>query len=277
VRVFALVVATLVCFSANSLLTRAALDGGRLDWPSFTLLRLVSGTLILMVLVRARSSPPADRGSWLSGGALVGYAIAFTYAYTRIGAAAGALLLFGAVQVTMIGTGLVRGERPSPLDWLGVLLAVAGLVVLTRPGSLQPDALGAALMIVAGVCWGVYSLVGRRSRDPLGATAGNFVRAAILAAAALVWLLGGRHITPSGVGLAVASGAIASGLGYTIWYTALPLLAAWRAAVVQLIVPVLTAFAAVVLLGESATPRLVLSGLCITAGVGLTVVPAARR
>jgi drug/metabolite transporter (DMT)-like permease len=282
VRVILLTTATLVCFSANSLLTRAALDGGRLDWPTFTIVRLASGTVMLWLLVRARTAPAAERGSWLGAAALAGYAVAFTLAYTRIGAAAGALLLFGAVQATMIGVGLVRGERPARIDWLGVVLAVAGLIVLTRPGTMRPDLTGAVLMVAAGVCWGVYSLLGRRSRDPLATTTGNFARATLLALVAVAVLLTRMHITWPGLALAVASGAIASGVGYTIWYTVLPSLAAWRAAVVQLIVPVLTAAAAVVLLGEGITGRLVLAAALIAAGVALTQLsafapPALRR
>ena len=276
-RVFVLTAATLGCFAANSLLTRAALDAGRLDWRSFTLIRLISGAIVLLALVQFRQSRARERGSSIGGVALAGYALAFTLAYTRIGAAAGALLLFGAVQVTMIGAGLVRGERPAKIDWLGVVFALAGLVVLTRPGVLRPDAIGAALMVLAGICWGVYSLIGRRSIDPLATTAGNFVRASIVTTVALAAFLKGAVLTAAGIGLAVASGAIASGLGYTIWYTVLPHLAAWRAAVVQLIVPILTAVAAVVLLGETVSTRLVASALLIVLGVGLTSVPALHR
>ena len=194
-RTILLTTAALVGFSANSLLTRAALGAGAIDAPSFTLIRLITGAVTLAILVRpftARSAPPADgpdhrsRGSWVAAFALAGYAVAFTVAYTRIGAAVGALLLFGAVQITMTGTGLVRGERPGRVDWIGVGLAIAGLAVLTLPGATAPDLLGAVLMLAAGACWGVYSLLGRTTRDPLGTTAGNFVRASLLAATALV-------------------------------------------------------------------------------------------
>jgi drug/metabolite transporter (DMT)-like permease len=277
VRVVLLTAATLICFSANSLLTRAALDGGRLDWAWFTLVRLASGTVMLSVLVKARGGTPEERGGWIPGAALAGYAVAFTLAYTRIGAAAGALLLFGAVQVTMIGVGLVRGERPAQIDWLGVALALGGLAALTRPGALRPDVAGSALMVGAGVCWGVYSLIGRRNRDPLAATSGNFAWATIIAVVLVGIMVPDRLITASGIVLAVASGAIASGLGYTIWYTVLPSLPAWRAAIVQLIVPVLTALAAVVLLGESISTRLVIAGALIAGGVALTIVPGLHR
>jgi drug/metabolite transporter (DMT)-like permease len=270
VRLFLLTAATLLCFASNSLLTRGALAADRLDWASFTFIRLITGALTLALLVRLRRVPSGPGGSWIGGAALAGYAVAFTLAYTMIGAAVGALLLFGAVQATMIGVGLVRGERPARLDWIGVALAVAGLLALTVPGVTAPHAAGAVLMIGAGVCWGIYSLAGRGSRNPLVETSKNFVRATLLAAVAVLILTSGRRYSTTGVLLATASGSIASGVGYTLWYSVLPALAAWRAAVVQLIVPVLTALLAAVLLGESITPRLLMATALIAAGVWLT-------
>jgi len=272
VRVALIVAAAFTGFAANSLLTRAGLGGGLIDAGSFTGLRLASGALTLWLLVRLRGGGPANRGggSWPSATMLGGYAVAFTLAYTRIGAGPGALILFGAVQITMIATGLARGERPSRVDWLGLALAVVGLVVLTKPGLSAPDPWGSVLMATAGACWGAYSLAGRRSGDPLGATAGNFLRATVfgLAFAAASWST--WHVTPAGALMAIGSGSLASGVGYSLWYAALPALAAWRAAVVQLLVPVVTAAAAVVLLGEAVTIRLVIAMLCVLAGVGLT-------
>ncbi len=276
-RVALLTAAALVGFSANSLLTRAALAGGRIDPASFTNLRLMSGALTLYLLSTSRGqAKPA--GGWASATALAGYAIAFTLAYVRIGAGIGALILFGSVQVTMIGRGLVSGERPSLVDWLGLVIAVAGLVVLTRPGFAAPDPVGSMLMGVAGVCWGAYSLAGRLSRDPLATTTGNFLRACIFGLIFAAVSLPTRHITGTGAVLALASGSLASGVGYTLWYAALPALAAWRAAVLQLVVPVATACAAVLFLGESLTPRLIIAMVCVIAGVGLTIRrPAAAR
>jgi drug/metabolite transporter (DMT)-like permease len=280
VRTILLTTAALVGFSANSLLTRAALGAGAIDAPSFTLIRLITGAVTLAILVRpftARSAPPADgpdhrsRGSWVAAFALAGYAVAFTVAYTRIGAAVGALLLFGAVQITMTGTGLVRGERPGRVDWIGVGLAIAGLAVLTLPGATAPDLLGAVLMLAAGACWGVYSLLGRTSRDPLGTTAGNFVRASLLAAIALAAALPAASLSWRGALLATASGSLASGVGYTFWYAALPALAAWRAALLQLLVPIVTALAAAMWLGESLSTRLLAATALVIAGVALTV------
>jgi drug/metabolite transporter (DMT)-like permease len=271
VRTILLTSAALLGFSANSLLTRAALSAAAIDAPSFTVIRLATGALTLAVLLRARTAVPSGRGTWRSALALAGYAVAFTLAYTRIGAAVGALLLFGAVQVTMTGTGLVRGERPRRIDWAGVALAVAGLGVLTLPGATAPDVLGALLMLAGGVCWGVYSLAGRTSQDPLATTAGNFARATALAALALAVLLADATLTMRGVLLAAASGSLASGVGYTLWYAALPALAAWRAALVQLLVPVLTALLAAAWLGESISTRLLVASALVIVGVGLTI------
>lgn len=276
-KLFLILTAVLVGFSSNSLLTRGALGGGHLDPASFTLIRLVSGALTLMLLVRLRGRPSDGRTSWESALWLVGYMIPFTVAYVRIGAAVGALLLFGAVQVTMIGTGLVRGERPARIDWLGVALAVVGLVVLTLPGLDAPDPTGAALMIVAGVCWGGYSLAGQRGVDPLGRTARAFARGSVLALPFLLVSTPYLDVTPTGVWLALASGSLASGVAYTLWYTALPSLAAWRAAIIQLIVPVLTALAAAILLSEAITPRLLAATALVASGVWLTVWPSKHR
>lgn len=277
-RTALLTAAALVGFAANSLLTRSALGAIRIDAGSFTALRLASGALTLLVLARLRGHGTARiSGSWGSAVTLGGYAVAFTLAYTRIGAGTGALILFGAVQVTMIGAGLARGERLSPLDWLGLAIAIVGLAVLTRPGLTAPDLAGSALMAAAGACWGVYSLAGRHSRNPLAATTGNFVRATVfgIAFAAAFW---SRHfVTSRGVVLALASGSAASGIGYTLWYAALPGLASWRAAVVQLLVPVVTAGAAVGLLSEPLTPRLVVSMVAVLSGIALTIRSAARR
>lgn len=273
-RIVLLTAATLLCFASNSLLTRAALAADRLDWPAFTLIRLATGAAMLALLVRLGRVPGRSGGSWLGGAALAGYAVAFTLAYTRIGAAVGALLLFGAVQVTMIGAGLMKGERPARIDWAGVALAIAGLLILTVPGVTAPDAAGALLMIFGGVCWGVYSLAGRGSRSPLVDTSRNFLRATFLGVLAVGLLVTGDRYTTSGVMLAATSGSIASGLGYTLWYSVLPALAAWRAAVVQLLVPVLTALLAAILLGETITSRLLIASALIACGVWLTVWPA---
>lgn len=269
-------------FAANSLLCRGALAPRSIDPWSFTALRLGSGALALAGLARstrgARGPSPAREGNLVSAFALWAYAAAFSLAYLRLAAGMGALVLFTSVQATMIGWSTLRGARPSRRELLGFALAFVGLIVLLRPGVGLPDPTGLALMSAAGVAWGIYSLRGRQSRAPLLATGGNFLRSVPLALA--VWLAAmpsaSLHATPRGAVLAVASGALASGLGYALWYRALPRLTAVRAALVQLLVPVLTALAGIGLLGESASPRLLVAGPMILAGVGLAVLGRAR-
>lgn len=282
-RTFLLTALTLIAFASNSLLTRGALGHGLIDPPMFTLIRLATGSLALIFLARVnaglgRSAAPdtdlngaAERGSWRSALTLAGYAVGFTLAYARIGASVGALLLFGAVQATMITAGILGGERPLRRDWAGLLLATCGLAWLTLPGVTAPDPIGACLMIGAGACWGAYSIAGRRSRAPLASTRGNFWRATVLAAIALGALASPSSATTRGVVLATISGALASGLGYTLWYSALPALGAWRAALVQLAVPILTALGAVLWLGEPVTARLVVAATLVAAGVAGTL------
>lgn len=277
-RVFWLTSAALIGFSANSLLTRGALGTERIDPASFTAVRLLTGAIALALIVRGRPRSGADPGSWASGAALAAYAICFTLAYTRIGAGVGALVLFGSVQITMIGSGLARGERPGGLDWLGLLLAIGGLLVFTLPGAAAPDLAGTLGMTLAGAAWGVYSLAGRRSRDPLTATSGNFRRAAVFGVIVLAaYVPAGPFVTVSGVISAAASGALASGVAYTLWYSVLPSLPAWRAAIVQLLVPMLTAVAAALLLDEAITLRLAAATALVAAGVSLSSWPSRHR
>lgn len=278
-RVTTLTSLAMIAFASNSILCREALGSIAVDAASFTAIRIASGALALYLLTALRRS--ADRrprgGSWLSALALVGYAVAFSFAYLRLAAGVGALVLFGCVQATMIGAGIRRGERLAPSQWVGLAIAIAGLIFLTAPGGAAPDPLGVALMAIAGIAWGIYSLRGRGASDPLGATADNFLRGVPLALAplALVLLVPGAlpalRLETRGVLLAVASGALASGVGYAIWYAALRDLPATRAAVVQLVVPVLAAVAGVLLLGETATSRLLIGGAAIVAGLAITL------
>jgi drug/metabolite transporter (DMT)-like permease len=276
--VFGLTAAAMVAFASNSLLCRAAL-GGRLSDPvSFTTLRVAGGAAALWLLVRARgASAPMNAAGWGSAVALFAYAIGFSLAYLRIPAGAGALLLFAAVQVTMIGAGLRSGERPRPREWLGLALSLGGLFALTRPGLSQPDPVGAVLMLGAGVAWGIYSLRGREAAFPLSANAVSFARGVplALAASAAGLAVGEARVTPTGVALALVSGVFASGLGYAVWYAALGGLTATRAAIVQLSVPPLAMLGGVFLLGESLTPRIVLASAAILGGIALAV--TARR
>ena len=279
VRVTALTAVALVAFAANSLLTRGALAAGRLDPASFLAVRLASGAAVLWLLARThhtRVSPDDPANHWTAALALTGYAVAFTFAYVRIGAGIGALTLFGAVQTTMIAAGVRGGERPSAFDMAGLAVAVAGLLTLTVPGASRPPVTGVALMAIAGCCWGIYSLKGRRSVDPLIGTAHNFARATPIGLAVLAWQWHHVVITPAGLILAATSGGITSGLGYAVWYSVLPRLTAWRAALVQLLTPVLTTVAAVVMLGESMSWRFVFAGTLIIGGVLLSLAASSR-
>lgn len=213
-------------------------------------------------------------GSWASAAALAAYAVLFSWAYLRIGAGLGALVLFGAVQITMLGWGVARGERVRPAQAVGLALALGGLVALTLPGWRTRDGVGLVAMAAAGVAWGVYSLRGRGKGDPLAETAGNFVRT--LPLAAMLVVIGDRDVSASGATLAVASGAVASGLGYVIWYVALRHLTAVRAAIAQLAVPVIAAAAGVVILAETPSIRLVAAGGTILLGVAIALVNPRR-
>jgi drug/metabolite transporter (DMT)-like permease len=274
-----LTAATMVAFASNSLLCRAALDGGHADAATFTLLRLAGGAVALGLLARALggAEPPAH-GAWASASALFAYAIAFSLAYRRVPAGVGALLLFAAVQLTMVVAGLRTGERPRAVEWAGHALSAAGVVVLTRPGLARADPAGAALMLLAGAAWGVYSLRGRGAGHAVARNAASFARAVPLAllAAGIGVSLGATHVDWAGAGLALVSGAVASGLGYALWYAALRGLTATRAALVQLSVPPLAAAGGVLLLGEVLSGRLLVSGGLVLGGIALAVAGRGR-
>ena len=215
-------------------------------------------------------------GSWLSAGMLFLYAVPFSFAYTRLSTGTGALILFGCVQLTMMSVALWSGERPHPLQWLGLATALGGLVYLVLPGIEAPSFMGAALMAVAGFSWGVYSLRGRSAANPLAQTTSNFVRSIPFVVAVSFLTLRSFHIERQGVVLAIASGALASGLGYVVWYEALRGLTSTRAAVVQLLVPILAAVGGVWFLAEAVSSRLVLSGVLVLGGIGLALVGRER-
>jgi drug/metabolite transporter (DMT)-like permease len=274
VRTLLLTAAAMVAFAGNSLLCRAALRGDAIDAASFTAIRLATGAAVLVAIVAARKSSMRGAGTWTSMVALAGYATAFSYAYLEIGAAAGALILFGSVQLTMIAGGLVGGERPTVPQWAGWLVALSGLAVINAPGFDPPPPRGAALMAAAGIAWGIYSLRGKGVTKPLVATAGNFARSVPVAGLLVAVALATRaHAEPYGIALAAASGALASGLGYSLWYGAVPALGATRAALVQLSVPVITALAAVTLLGEPLRANVLVGGAAIVGGLALALGP----
>jgi drug/metabolite transporter (DMT)-like permease len=277
VSVAATCVLTLValsCFAANSLLCRLALGDRWIGPGAYSAVRLASGAAFLAPLALSRGGG-ASRGKLLgspaSAAMLFLYAIPFSYAYRTLGAGTGAFVLFAAVQVTMLASALVAGERPRPVQWIGLLLALGGLAYLVRPGISAPGPAGAALMVLAGVAWGIYSLRGRRTTAPIAETAGNFLRASIPAAVVggTAIARGSDPLSGRGVALAIVSGAIASGAGYAVWYAALRGLTATRAAVIQLAVPVIAAAGGVVFLHERVTPRLLVASIAILGGVAL--------
>ena len=267
----------LVAFATNSILCRLALGGEAIDAYSFTAVRLGSGAMVLLLvnISRRRLHSPTN-GSWPGAFFLVAYALPFSLAYVRLDTGTGALLLFGAVQLTMIGHGLRSGERPRPLEWFGLLGAVGGVAYMVFPGLTAPDPIGAALMVAAGAGWGGYSVIGKTAGDPASVTAGNFLRAALLVvpATALAWPW--LALSREGVLLAASSGALASGLGYTVWYAALKYLHLTRAALVQLAVPVIAAAGGVAFVGETITLRLTLASAVILGSIALGIVSRAR-
>jgi drug/metabolite transporter (DMT)-like permease len=265
----------MVAFAANSVLCRLALAQTGIDPGSFTLVRIVSGALMLALLFGIKSKSLSVAGSWRAALALFAYAAAFSFAYVSLPAGVGALLLFGAVQATMVITGLVRGEHMTPGQWLGLVLALGGLAALVAPGVSAPPLLGTALMLAAGVAWGAYSLMGRFNTDPLGATTGNFLRAAPIAVVLALPTLNASHPT-LGLIYAAMSGALASGVGYTIWYSALPRLSAAQGASVQLSVPVITAVGGTLFLAEAPSLRLVLASSAVLGGIALVIFARVR-
>lgn len=276
-RLMTLTALAMLAFAGNSLLCRLALKHTPIDPASFTAIRLLSGALMLWLVitlkygVRGLTTAKPRGGNWLSALALFVYAAGFSFAYVSLPAATGALLLFGAVQATMIGHGMWAGERFNPLQLVGLVLAFGGLLSLLLPGLSAPPLLGSALMLTAGLAWGIYSLRGKGAGDPTLVTAGNFLRAVPMALVLSLLMLNNWSINTLGLGYALASGALTSGVGYAIWYSALPGLKATQAATVQLSVPVIAALGGVVFLGESITLRLVLASLAILGGIAFVI------
>jgi drug/metabolite transporter (DMT)-like permease len=275
-RTAVLTVLAMIAFAGNSLLCRAALKEPAIDAASFTTIRMVSGALVLWLIVQFTRRAQVGDGNWRSALALFGYAAAFSFAYGSLPAASGALVLFGSVQLTMLGHGLWSGERFRGVQIIGFVMAIAGLVSLLSPGLSAPPLVGALLMMCAGLSWGVYTLRAKGLGDPTRVTAGNFIRTIPMVLALSLVMHDQIAISSTGVWWAVSSGALASALGYAIWYTALPALKATNAAVVQLSVPVLASLGAVVFLGEQLSPRLWLASLVILGGIGLVIAGGKR-
>lgn len=268
----------LAAFAFNSILCRLALRGDEIDAAGFTVVRLVSGAVTLVVISYfiAQKQKSGLGGSWVSAMFLFAYAVCFSFAYLGLTTGTGALILFGAVQLTMIGVALVKGERPRMLEWLGLLAAFAGLVYLVFPGLTSPPIVASSLMAAAGISWGAYTLRGRTGGDPLADTTGNFIRSLPFAALALLVSIPNIHLSNRGVVLAVLSGSMASGVGYTVWYATLKYHTSTRAAILQLAVPVIAALGGLLLLGETATTRLVIAAALILGGISMSILGRRR-
>ena len=284
IRLFTLTLLAMVAFALNSLLCRIALKHTSIDAATFTAVRITSGALVLWLIVRVRHAGPLGRGNWPSAIALFAYAAAFSFAYVSLPASVGALLLFGAVQATMIGHGVWMGERLRTPQLIGLVFAFGGLLGLFLPGLSAPPLFGSVVMLSAGAAWGIYSLRGRGAGDPTRVTAGNFLRAAPLSIALTVVMRESISLDMAGLSYALISGAVASGIGYVIWYTALPALKATQAATVQLSVPIIAAVGGMLFLDESLTLRFVLASIAILGGIAMVIleqrspqaVPAAK-
>ncbi len=271
-RVFLFTALAMIAFASNSLLCRQALKHTSIDAATFTLVRIISGALCLWIIVQSRRGLAQKAGSWLSAVALFGYAALFSFAYLRLTAGTGALLLFAAVQATMILWAIHKGERLRLPQIGGIVLALAGLIALVFPGLSAPPFGAALLMLGAGIAWGVYSIRGKAGGDPLRATAGNFLRATPMVLLLSLAMMRSANWDSAGVICAIISGALASGVGYAIWYTALPGLKATGAATVQLSVPVLAALGGILFLSEPITLRFVLASTAILGGILLVIV-----
>ena len=271
-KTIALTTLAMTAFAANSVLCRMALRNATIDPASFTFIRLASGAMTLWLIVWAKNKTTAiTHGNWTSAGMLFSYAVTFSFAYMTLSTGTGALILFGAVQLTMIFSGIQVGERPSAWAWLGITLAVGGFVYLVSPGLTAPPLLGAALMTVSGIAWGFYSLEGRKAGEATATTMGNFVRTVPMALVVSLLFIMNFDLSLKGVLLAFLSGAVTSGIGYAIWYAALPGLASIHAATVQLSAPVLAAIGGILFMSESLTLRLLIAAVAILSGIAVVL------
>lgn len=268
----------MLAFAANSLLCRMALGNELIDAASFTSVRVISGAVTLsLILLACGQRVGGGTTDWRTIATLFTYMAFFSFAYLSLSAGTGALILFGAVQLTMFVFALREGEHFPPISWMGLALAILGLVYLVSPGLTAPDLSGAILMAVAGIAWGFYSLLGRSAANPLRATAKNFLYSAPLVVIVSLFFLDDMSLSSTGLALAVASGAVASGCGYVIWYAALPGLTATRAATVQLSVPAIAAFGGVLMLSEEITLRLLLASVATLGGVAIVLAQRAAK
>ena len=278
-RILLLITITMIAFAANSVFARVALGDGTIDPATYSLVRLVAGAVMLAVLVILSQKPAPEEtdNNWASAFALFAYAAAFSFAYITLDTGTGALILFACVQATMIGWRLLQGDRPSQLEWTGLVVAFAAFVYLVGPGISAPDPLGAALMVISGIAWGVYSLRGAGVADPLRATSDNFIRAVPFAMLLALPFLESMNASPFGLMMAVASGALSSAVGYALWYRTLRHIKSTQAAIVQLTVPPIAALGGILFLDETLTLRLLIATPLILGGVAIAVLGRAKR
>ena len=279
-RIFLLTTITMIAFGANSIFGRVALEGDAIDPSSYSFIRLLSGAIMLAILVGVSSGvskKSLNHGNLISALCLFAYAAAFSFSYVNIETGVGALILFACVQAVMVGWALFKGDRPSLFEWLGIVIAFGAFVWLVSPGLEAPDPLAAVLMAISGIAWGAYSLRGKSASDPLEATAGNFLLSVPMGLVLLFITISSSQITLYGVILAIASGAITSGMGYALWYKVLPQLTATRASIVQLTVPVVAGIGGLIFLSEPLTFRFVLASALILGGVAISIVLKANR
>ena len=272
-RTVAFTTLSLVAFAANSVLCRMALGADTIDAPSFTAVRLLTGSIVLLAILgfRGKRADSSEKGSWVAGAMLFLYAATFSFAYVTLDTGTGALILFGSVQITMILLTLLSGTRMHVAEWIGVSIAFFGFVYLILPGATAPSSSGFILMTVAGIAWGIYTLKGRGSTNPLRDTAHNFIKTVPFVVLLIPFAFRDAHYTTEGILLAALSGGIASGIGYTLWYTALGGLSATLAAVLQLLVPVIAAFGGVLFVSETISMRLIISAAMILGGILMVV------
>ncbi|MBY6185234.1 DMT family transporter [Marinobacter hydrocarbonoclasticus] len=268
----------LIAFAGNSVLCRLALGAEKIDAANFTTIRLLSGiaVLLLIVSVRPKAVRPAGKGSWKAATFLFLYAITFSYAYVTLDTGTGALILFGAVQISMMVISFLSGDRFHPIEWLGLAVAFAGFVYLMLPGVSTPSLTGFILMSVAGAAWGAYTLSGKGSDSPLSDTCDNFLRTLPFVLILLAVTFDTQHLTLHGVLLAVLSGGVTSGIGYALWYLALSELSAIKAATLQLLVPVLAAAGGILFAEEALSVRLMVSSLLILGGIWVVILGKQR-
>ncbi len=272
-KTFSYTLFALVAFALNSILCRLALGAEAIDAASFTLIRLVSGAAALVAISSffGKKESNARRGNWFSAFFLFAYAVCFSFAYINLTTGTGALILFGSVQATMITLALLNGERPKILEWLGLIFALGGLIYLVFPGLSAPPLSSSALMATAGIAWGFYTLRGKQSANPLADTTGNFARAVPMIVSVALLFIPQIHLSQKGILLAVLSGAIASGIGYSVWYTALRFHTTTRAAILQFSVPILAAVGGIIFLAEIVSIRLLLATVLILGGISLAI------